>query len=104
MTKLAPIGFESFEIMISESHLQALVDVETSRRCLHNGKEQMLKISMWQLQENCGSRLKGKCWQLELLAWKNRQGQSSVSTSMDLMHVTSHPPTRDLPEAAIGQS
>ncbi|GBL92680.1 hypothetical protein AVEN_119080-1 [Araneus ventricosus] len=23
---------------------------------------------------------------------------------MDLMHVTSHPPTRDLPEAAIGQS
>ncbi|GBN21332.1 hypothetical protein AVEN_200314-1 [Araneus ventricosus] len=24
--------------------------------------------------------------------------------SMDLMHVTSHPPTRDLPEAAIGQS
>ncbi|GBN02072.1 hypothetical protein AVEN_243875-1 [Araneus ventricosus] len=24
--------------------------------------------------------------------------------AMDLMHVTSHPPTRDLPEAAIGQS
>ncbi|GBN36350.1 hypothetical protein AVEN_191369-1 [Araneus ventricosus] len=24
--------------------------------------------------------------------------------SMDLMHVTSHPPTRDLPEAVIGQS
>ncbi|GBO27667.1 hypothetical protein AVEN_270028-1 [Araneus ventricosus] len=23
---------------------------------------------------------------------------------MDVMHVTSHPPTRDLPEAAIGQS
>ncbi|GBM28639.1 hypothetical protein AVEN_621-1 [Araneus ventricosus] len=23
---------------------------------------------------------------------------------MDLIHVTSHPPTRDLPEAAIGQS
>ncbi|GBO45874.1 hypothetical protein AVEN_34259-1 [Araneus ventricosus] len=24
--------------------------------------------------------------------------------AMDLMHVTSHPPTRDLPEAAIGQT
>ncbi|GBN47581.1 hypothetical protein AVEN_44714-1 [Araneus ventricosus] len=27
-----------------------------------------------------------------------------VSPRMDLMHVTSHPPTRDLREAAIGQS
>ncbi|GBN41517.1 hypothetical protein AVEN_119001-1, partial [Araneus ventricosus] len=27
-----------------------------------------------------------------------------LESQMDLMHVTSHPPTRDLPEAAIGQS
>ncbi|GBM14179.1 hypothetical protein AVEN_60997-1 [Araneus ventricosus] len=27
-----------------------------------------------------------------------------IMKSMDLMHVTSHPPTRDLLEAAVGQS
>ncbi|GBN02779.1 hypothetical protein AVEN_51119-1 [Araneus ventricosus] len=27
-----------------------------------------------------------------------------IGVEMDLMHVTSHPPARDLPEAAIGQS
>ncbi|GBL99226.1 Prolyl 4-hydroxylase subunit alpha-1, partial [Araneus ventricosus] len=34
----------------------------------------------------------------------SRRGERSVACTMDLMHVTSHPPTRDLPEAAIGQS
>ncbi|GBM85971.1 hypothetical protein AVEN_88344-1 [Araneus ventricosus] len=39
------------------------------------------------------------------LAYAFKQNHEKNSPrQMDLMHVTSHPPTRDLPEAAIGQS
>ncbi|GBL73698.1 hypothetical protein AVEN_230690-1 [Araneus ventricosus] len=41
---------------------------------------------------------------LGLLAAESCCGLTEVGILMDLMHVTSHPPSRDLPEAAIGQS
>ncbi|GBN36195.1 hypothetical protein AVEN_181189-1 [Araneus ventricosus] len=45
-----------------------------------------------------------------LFIWSNlelplyRKFPKYILNEMDFMHVTSHPPTRDLPDAAIGQS